>query len=204
MKLLLTRRAAAIAATGVLGVGLIGGAALATLPAPSGGPTSAAPSATTGARGDQASGDRAERIRRVLDGLGDKGVITKDQAEAIGKAFAAARPKAGERRDRVRMFVGNVLQVSAEYLGLSEAEIKQRVAAGESLASIAAKLPGKSRDGLISALNDAAEARLKQAIAKGTITPAQAEAARTKLTVAIVRVVDHVGLPKGPKAPRTK
>ena len=196
----LTRKAAAMAAAGALGVGLIGGAALATVPEPARATTSAAlPDGTaatlsrTGTAGDAASAQRRELIRRVLSRLVDTGVITREQAETIVNAFAEARERIG---DRVRTFVGNVLHASAEYLGLGEAEIKQRVAGGESLASIAADVPGKSREGLIEALNNAADARLKQAVANGTITPERAEAARAKLTAAIVRIVDHEGPPR--------
>lgn len=176
----LTRRVTAIIGATMLGVGILGGAAMA-----------AVPNANTQLTSEEREpGRRGEFMGRVLQGLVEKGVITKDQAEQIVRAFAAAADNKGDG-DHERRFLGNAMRTSAEYLGLTVEQLKQQLQSGKSLARIAATTPGKSRDGLISTLTNAAEAKIKAAVAAGTLTPAQAEEARTKVTVAIVKIVDR-------------
>ena len=177
---IIPRKVMAIIGASMLGVGILGGAA-----------TAAVPSTTTQVLTEEREpGRRAEHMARVLQALVEKGVITKDQAEQILRAFAAAAEHKGDS-DQARRFLGNVMQTSADYLGLTGEQLTEQLKSGKSLAKIAATTPGKSRDGLIAALTNAAEAQIKAAVAAGKLTPAQAEEARTKVTVAIVRIVDR-------------
>ena len=63
---------------------------------------------------------------------------------------------------------------AADYLGLTTAQLRQKLAAGQSLAAIA-KAQGTSVEGLKSAILDAAKKKLDQAVAAGTLTQAQAD-----------------------------
>jgi hypothetical protein len=66
------------------------------------------------------------------------------------------------------------LDAAASYLGLSEAELREQLADGKTLAEIA-KAEGKSVDGLVQALVKEGKARLDQAVADGKLTQAQAD-----------------------------
>lgn len=189
-----SRNIAAILSAGVLGAGILGSAAMAAVPATATSGTSASDAPGGVVLGERDPGRRAEHMIRVLHGLVEKGVITKDQAEQIVRAFVAAaerKGEGGERREHAKRLLGNVMRTSAEYLGLTAEQLKEELKSGKSLARIAATTPGKSRDGLIAALTNAAEAQIKAALEAGKITPAQAEEARTRLTVAIVKLVDR-------------
>lgn len=180
MHSILTRKVTAIVGATMLGVGILGSAAMA-----------AVPNANTQLTSEEREpGRRAEFRGRVLQGLVEKGVITKDQAEQILRAFAVAAENKWDG-DHARRFLGNVMQTSAEYLRLTGQQLKEQLQSGKSLARIAATTPGKSRDGLIATLANAAEAKIKAAVEAGKLTPTQAEEARTKVTLAIVQIVDR-------------
>ncbi len=180
MRSIITRKVTAILGATMLGAGILGSAAMA-----------AAPLTDAQVQSEERErGKRAEVMARVLHGLVEKSVITKDQAEQIVRAFAAAAQHKGDG-DHARRFLGNVMQTSADYLGLTGEQLKEQLGSGKSLARIAATTPGKSRDGLIATLTNAAEAQIKAAVQAGKLTPAQAEEARTKVTVAIVQIVDR-------------
>jgi len=67
-----------------------------------------------------------------------------------------------------------VLRAAAEYLGLAEEELRERLRDGDTLAEVA-KAEGKAVDGLVDALVADAEKRLDDAVAAGKLTPAQAD-----------------------------
>src|ERR687888_506866 len=64
------------------------------------------------------------------------------------------------------------LDAAASYLGLTEAELETQLESGKTLAQVA-KDRGKSVDGLIQALVDAATKRLDADVAAGRLTKAQ-------------------------------
>lgn len=190
-----SRTIAAIFSAGVLGAGILGSAAMAAVPATSTTGTSASdmPGGVVLAE-KRDPGRRAEHLIRVLQSLVEKGVITKDQAEQIVRAVAAAAERkgdGGERREHAKRLLGNVMKTSAEYLGLTGEQLKEQLKSGKSLAQIADATPGKSRDGLIAALTSAAEAQIKAALDAGKITPEQAAAARNRVSGAIEKIVDR-------------
>lgn len=181
-------RIASIVGTAILGAGIAGGVAAAANSAP---PTDSAPLAapvSPAGPADKGKDHGADRIKKILEGLVDKGVITQAQADAIVDALAHAR---SDGKADLRQFVGDVLKESASYLGLSADQLKQQLASGKSLGEIANATPGKSRDGLVRDLDDAAAARIKAAVEAGKIKPDQAEQLRTKVDEAIVKLVDH-------------
>ena len=66
------------------------------------------------------------------------------------------------------------LSAAADYLGLTEAQLREKLAAGQSLADVA-KAEGKSVDGLKNAILDAAKKKLDQAVKDGVLTQTQAD-----------------------------
>lgn len=67
---------------------------------------------------------------------------------------------------------GRHLDAAAAYLGLTEAELRTRLEAGETLADVA-KAEGKSVEGLVRALVDDDRPELDAAVAAGRVTDAQ-------------------------------
>lgn len=195
---LIRGKTAAIAGAGILGAGILGGVAFAAAPAPVATDVAAAP-APQAAGADQDKDKGPAKLKAVLDSLVDKGVITRAQADAILDAFAKAHRDDGAD---LRHFVGDVFKASVAYLGLPADQVKQQLAAGKSLGEIANATPGKSRDGLVAALDDAAAARIKAAVDAGKIKPEQAEQLRTKVDAAIVKLVDHEGHPRPAVSPK--
>jgi hypothetical protein len=82
--------------------------------------------------------------------------------------------------------------VVATYLGLTPMELKQRLAAGKSLAEIATA-QGKSVEGLKQAILDGAKADLDQAVADGAISAEEAATMLSKLREGIDDVVNGKG-----------
>ena len=193
-------KAVAIAGVGILGAGILGGVAFAATPAPASADLTAAP-APQSATADKDKDKGPAKLKAVLDGLVDKGVITRAQADAILDAFAKGHKDKDGDAD-ARHFVGDVLKESVAYLGLPADQVKQQLAAGKSLGEIANATPGKSRDGLLNALDDAAAARIKAAVDAGKIKPEQAEQLRSKVDAAIVKIVDREGHPKPAGSPK--
>ena len=173
------RRLVIVIGATLLGAGILATSVLANTVTP--------PADTPAATGEHRA-KAFERLADVLSGLVQKGVITVQQKDAI---LEAVRNAAGRRGADERRFAGDVLKASADYLGISAADLKAQLRAGKSLAQIAQATPGKSRDGLVDVLDKAADARIKAAVDAGKLTPAQAEQLRRKAYDAIVKIVDH-------------
>jgi hypothetical protein len=124
---------------------------------------------------------RAAAIDQVDAALAD-GRITEDQAEALMQRieegdfpFLFAPPLFGghEFHHGPGMFLDG-FDAAAEYLGLDEDELRERLAEGQSLAEIA-RAEGKSVDGLKQALIGAAEESLDQAVEDEELTRERAD-----------------------------
>jgi len=105
------------------------------------------------------------------------GRITEEEADAIREGiesgnFLAPKGFGFGFGPHVHIEGGPALDGAADYLGLTEAELHERLRSGQSLAEIA-KAEGKSVDGLEQALLAAAKERLDQAVEDGRITTAQ-------------------------------
>jgi len=92
---------------------------------------------------------------------------------------------------------GNPLAAASTYLGISEADLRTKIAAGQNLGQIAAATAGKSRDGLIAALVADETAKIDAAQKAGTITADQATQLKANLTAHITAEVDSTR-PAGP------
>src|SRR3954468_15460832 len=106
-----------------------------------------------------------------------------------------ARPAGGPGDHRV---LGDEKAAAATYLGITEADLRTKVEAGQTLAQIAAATPGKSRDGLIQALVADATAKITAAHTAGTITADQATQLKTDLNARITLLVDNARPAGGP------
>ena len=175
--------------TGILGLGLLGGAAFAAFaPAPAdtfslvpgleGAPTAAAA---------PKPGDKG--FKAILDALVAKGVITQAQEDAI---LAAAKDAQGDkgRDDLLRRVFASLFDGSATYLGLTPADLKTKLP-GTSLAAIANSTANKSRDGLVAYLVKASDDAIAKALADGKVTKDQADKATAAVPDHIAKFVDH-------------
>ncbi|MGH3110644.1 MAG: hypothetical protein ACRDQT_06980 [Gaiellaceae bacterium] len=92
------------------------------------------------------------------------------------------------------------LDVAASYLGLSSSELHEELAEGRTLAEIA-RAEGKSVDGLVRALVDAADERIDEAVDDGRLSEERAAELREDLEDRIEDRVDEelgrLGLPLG-------
>ena len=87
------------------------------------------------------------------------------------------------------------LGAAASYLGLTEAELRSQLESGKTLAQVA-KDRGKSVDGLVQALYDAAKKRLDADVAAGRLTQAQEQSMLADLKQRIADLVNgKVGPP---------
>ena len=86
------------------------------------------------------------------------------------------------------------LDAAASYLGLTEAQLHDRLASGKTLADVA-KDEGKTVDGLKQALVDEAKTHLDQAVADGRLTQAQEDDILAELRQRLDDLVDGRGFP---------
>jgi hypothetical protein len=95
------------------------------------------------------------------------------------------------------LFHPDKLSAAADYLGLAEAELREQLAAGKSLAEIA-EAEGKAVDGLKQAILDGARSALDEAVASERLTQEQADAIHERLQSSIDDLVN--GTFPGPRA----
>ena len=130
------------------------------------------------------------------------GTITQAQADAISKKFddfkatMDANKAAHKAEHDARHAAREALVVST--LGIDAATIKSRLAAGESLATIA----GAKKDALIAALVGLETKEIDARVTAGTLTAAQATTLKANLTAHITAEVERVKGPKGDKGPK--
>jgi DNA-binding phage protein len=102
-----------------------------------------------------------------------------------------------------RAQITNDEAAAAAYLGTTEADLRTKQQAGQTLAQIATAA-GKTRDGLIAAMVADGNAKIDAALAAGTITAAQATEKKASLTAHVTAEVDQArpaGFPGG-RGPR--
>jgi hypothetical protein len=135
-----------------------------------------------------------------VDAALEAGRITEEQADAMkeriesgegGFMFGLGFGHHGGHGFGGHGFV-DTLGVAAEYLGLEEDELRERLREGASLAEVA-KDEGKSVDGLKQALLADAKERVAAAVKDGKLTEEQAEEALTRLEERIDDIVAGTG-----------
>ena len=139
---------------------------------------------------------KAAALERV-DAAVEAGRITEEQADAMrervesGDVFGPRLFFGGDHLGGP----GDRLAGAADYLGLTQAELQERLRAGESLADIA-KAEGKTVSGLKAAMLDVAKEKLDQAVSEGRITAAQREEMLERLESNLDDIVNGT-LPEG-------
>ena len=123
------------------------------------------------------------------------GRLTQDEATALKERIQSDDfPLLGRLHPRGG-HVGRLgsLDAAADYLGVTEAQIRADLESGKSLAQIA-RDRSKSVDGLVGALVTAAKERLDAAVTAGRLTRAQADEMLEDLQDRITEVVNAAGL----------
>jgi DNA-binding phage protein len=94
--------------------------------------------------------------------------------------------------------VASGIAAAAAYIGTTEADLRTKMQAGQTLTQIATAA-GKTRDGLIAAMVADGNAKIDAAVAAGTITAAQATEKKAALSAHATAEVDqvHSGGPGG-------
>jgi len=140
--------------------------------------------------------DVAVEKGKTRDGL--IAALTQAESQRIAqlvdqKGLGAAKP-GGPGRATV---TGDPLAAAATYLGISEADLRTKLQAQQTLAAIANSTPNKNRAGLIAAIVADQTAKIDAAQTAGTITADQATQLKNGITDRITRLVDSTG-PWGP------
>jgi hypothetical protein len=190
----------------ILTSGLIGGAAFAALAPQSTAAATTGIPGTAGGGTDQPGADQkgGAGLKAVLDKLVAAHTITQTQGDAI---LAAVKDTAGHKtrpdHPNAKAVLGDLLKTATAYLGLDPKDLATQLHAGKSLGDIAGATTGKSRDGLVKALTDAATAKIDAAVAATKLTADQATTLKAELATHVTRLVDHKAGPRRehPKKP---
>lgn len=125
-------------------------------------------------------------LASVLAGLVTKGTLTQAQVDAINTAITAARTANQSQGDARRTAHENLI---ASTIGISVATLETRLAAGDSLATIA----GAKTSALIAALVAEETTEIDAAVTAGKITAAQATTFKADLNTRITAMVNATG-----------
>jgi hypothetical protein len=143
-----------------------------------------------------------------VDAAREDGRLTQEQADALKERIESGEPPPffgpliGPRFEpgfghvpegfpfHGHFFFEEKLSTAAEYLGLTEAQLDEKLNEGSTLAEVA-EAEGKSVDGLKHALIDAAKERIDEAVTDGDLTQAQADDLLEGLEERIDAFVDH-------------
>lgn len=138
-------------------------------------------------------GPRGLDLTATLSALVAKGTITQAQADAIVAAANAAKAAADALKPAKPDHAATLALISTT-IGIDEATVKTRIAAGETLAAIA----GSKKDALITALVADETKRIDAAVTAGKLTAAQATTLKANLTAHVTDEVNSTR-PMGPK-----
>ena len=144
----------------------------------------------TAANAHDGRGGKGDRLETVLGGLVTKGTLTPAQVDEIKKAFDADRSAMQSARDAE--FAART-KVITDTLGITEAELKSRIQAGDSLATIA----GSKKAALITALVAFETKHIDADVTAGKLTAAQATTIKAGLTERITKMVENAKGPRG-------
>jgi membrane protein involved in colicin uptake len=136
-------------------------------------------------------GGKGAGLSTLLSDLVSKGTITQSQADAIVKAQTDAKALAeANRPTEAEMQAHRTAEIAVvtSTLGITEATLKSRLQAGESLATIA----GTKKDALIAALVAFETKEIDARVTAGKLTSAQATAAKANLTAMVTDKVNSV------------
>ena len=129
--------------------------------------------------------EREARLQEVLKPLVDDGTLTQAQADSVVATLVAAGPMGGGRGSHRG---GPGLTVVATTLGMTEAEVRDAISNGQTLAQLA-QAKGSTPQALIDAILAEHKAHLDEKVTAGELTQEEADA---KLVEATTRVTDFV------------
>jgi hypothetical protein len=184
-------------AAGAFSTAFIGGVALAGFQLPIGEATTVT---SVPSIADPVADKESSKTKAILDGLVAKGTITPAQEDAILQAFkdAAPSPRPNVKPTRPTgpnpmAFMGDLMRAASDYLGLDRKTLLPQLSGGKSLADIANGLSaqGKSAQGLIAALTNAANGRIDAAVTAKKLTADQAAALKPKVAAEITAFVNR-------------
>lgn len=134
--------------------------------------------------------DRTARLQEVLQPLVDDGTLTQDQLDKVVTTLEAAGPMGGEHGGRGPG--GRGLATVAETLGMTEAEVKDAISNGQTLAQLA-EAKGLTGQALIDALLADVQTHLDEEVASGEHTQEEADAKLAEVTARITEFVNNTG-----------
>ncbi len=116
---------------------------------------------------------------------------------AFGRGLRGSGPGPGFRAGPRDGLHGDGFGAAAGYLGLTKQQLAEQLAAGKTLAQIAAAQSGKSVDGLKAAIKAEAKSDVDADVAAGRVTPAERDAFLADLDARVTAFVDRAGFPAG-------
>jgi hypothetical protein len=147
-----------------------------------------------GVSSDKLTAALKKALENQVDAALAAGQITQAQADQMKAAIESGElPLLGLRGPGGHHGPGHVadLSTAASYLGVTAAELRTSLESGKSLADVA-KAQGKSVDGLVAALVDAAKQRLNDDVSAGRLTDAQRQSILADLEQRITDLVNGV------------
>lgn len=115
---------------------------------------------------------------------------TKQITTAVDQPGTTFTDRGGHGRPGGVRGLTNDIAAAAAYIGTTEADLRTKLQAGQTLTQIATAA-GKTRDGLIAAMVADGNAKIDAAVAAGTITAAQAAEKKAALTTHVTAEVDE-------------
>ncbi|MCC6222003.1 MAG: hypothetical protein IT201_00745 [Thermoleophilia bacterium] len=132
---------------------------------------------------------QAEALERLDQALAD-GRITEEQADRIRERIESGELPFGPGHGPGGRHGAPVIQGTADYLGLTPAELLEQLKDGKSLAEVA-EANGQTADGLVQALLDGAKTHLDQAVEDGRLTREQADELLERLENRLPNLVER-------------
>jgi hypothetical protein len=134
-----------------------------------------------------------QALKNRVDAAVTAGRLSKSEGDALKERIDSGRLPLvfpGPRGDgEYRHHHGPDLDAAAEYLGLTEDELRSELRSGKSLAQIA-KAHGRTVEGLVAALVDEAKTKLDAAVAAGRLTREEADSMLAGLKERITDLVN--------------
>jgi hypothetical protein len=135
-------------------------------------------------------------LKNQIDAAVSAGTLTEAQGQAMktrieagGVPFFGLGPGPGRHGPHGLHGPGKGLAAAAEYLGLTQAQLRTALSGGKTLAQVA-NSKGKPVDGLVNAMVADAKANLAEAVEAGKLTQAQSQAMQAGLKDRITELVN--------------
>ena len=142
------------------------------------------------------SGGRAANAKNTLDSLVQNGTINQDQENAVIQALKDSQTSNGHGRlgPRARI-AGGMLKVAADKIGVQPKDLVAARRNGQSIADVA-NSKGVQPSDVVSAIVDAGNQRIDQAVSNGHLQQERADALKAKLPQLADKAVNTKGLPE--------